>query len=75
MRAATIVAGYSFENYDLEDWQQSATAPWVEVVGADTLIRDSSRSFQWGNRLFNLGTYLAPEYTAHVGFLGLRYRF
>jgi MtrB/PioB family decaheme-associated outer membrane protein len=75
LRAATLVAGYSFENYDLEDWQQSPAAPWVEAVGAETLLRDTSRSFQWGNRLFNLGTYLAPSYTAHVGFLGLRYRF
>jgi MtrB/PioB family decaheme-associated outer membrane protein len=75
LRAATIVAGYSFENYGLEDWQQSPTAPWVEAVGADTLLRDTSRSFQWGNRLFNLGTELAPGYTAHVGFVGLRYRF
>ncbi len=26
-------------------------------------------------RLFNLGTYLAPSYDAHIGFVGLRYRF
>jgi MtrB/PioB family decaheme-associated outer membrane protein len=75
LRAATLVAGYTFENYDLEDWQQSPVAPWVEAVGSETLLRDTSRSFQWGNRLFNLGSYLAPAYTAHVGFLGLRYRF
>jgi hypothetical protein len=39
------------------------------------LLRDTSRSFQWGNRLFNLGTYLAPTYNAHIGFVGFRYRF
>lgn len=47
----------------------------MEPVGAETLLRDTSRSFQWGNRLFNLGAYLAPSYGAHIGFVGLRYRF
>ena len=75
IRALMLVAGYSYERYTVEDWQQGATAPWVEPVGADMLLRDTSRSFQWGNRLFNLGTYLAPSYDAHLGFLGLRYRF
>jgi hypothetical protein len=70
-----LVAGYAFEDYALEDWQQGAEGTWVETVGADTLLRDSSRSFQWGNRLFNFGTYLSPSYTAHLGFVGLRYRF
>lgn len=70
-----LMAGYSFERYVLNDWQQGSTAPWVEQVGAETLLRDTSRSHQWGNRLFNLGTYLAPAYTAHIGFVGFRYRF
>ena len=72
---ATLVAGYSYETYDLSDWQQDGTGFWVESVGADTLLRDSSRSHQWGNRLFNLGTTLAPSYDAHIGFLGMQYRF
>jgi MtrB/PioB family decaheme-associated outer membrane protein len=70
-----LLVGYSFEDYRLDDWQQGSQSPWVEAVGADTLLRDTSRSFQWGNRLFNLGTYLAPSYSAHLGFVGLRYRF
>ena len=76
-KAMTFVAAYSFERFDLEDWQQGVGPenPTVEAVGADTLLRDTSRSFQWGNRLFNLGTYLAPSYDAHIGFVGLRYRF
>jgi len=74
-RKTVLIAGYTYENYTLEDWQQGSEAPWVEAVGADTLLRDSSRSFQWGNRLFNLGTYLAPTYAAHIGFVGVRYRF
>lgn len=75
LRTVMFVAGYTYENYSLEDWQQGSAAPWVEPLGADTLLRDTSRSFQWGNRLFNLGTYLAPSYDAHIGFVGFRYRF
>lgn len=75
VKAVTLVAGYTYENYSLADWQQGSTAPWVEAVGAETLLRDTSRDFRWGNRLFNLGTYLAPSYDAHIGFVGLRYRF
>jgi len=74
-RQITFMAGYRYESYDLDDWQQSSTQPWVESVGADTLLRDTSRSHQWGNRLFNLGSYLAPSYRAHVGWLGLRVGF
>jgi MtrB/PioB family decaheme-associated outer membrane protein len=75
IKAVVLVAGYTYESYTLEDWQQGSSAPWVESVGSDTLLRDSSRSYQWGNRLFNLGTYLAPGYDAHIGFVGFRYRF
>jgi len=75
MRAVTLVTGYTYENYAIEDWMQASATPWAEAVGADTLLRDTSRSFQWGNRLFNLGSYLAPRYTAHIGFAGFRYRF
>jgi len=75
IRTIMLVASYSYEHYSLLDWQQDSTAPWVEAVGAETLLRDTSRSFQWGNRLFNFGTYLAPSYAAHIGFVGFRYRF
>jgi len=75
VRMFTAILGYTFESYRLSDWQEGGTGSWVETVGADTLLRDSSRSFQWGNRLFNLGTYLAPSYDAHIGFVGLSYRF
>ena len=61
--------------YHLADWQQGAEGPWAERVGADTLLRDTSRSFQWGNRLFNFGTYLAPSYKAHVAWVGARVGF
>lgn len=75
VRAVTVVTGYTYEHYDLDDWMQASNNAWVESVGADTLLRDTSRSHQWGNRLFNLGTNLAPRYAAHVGFVGIRYRF
>jgi Putative outer membrane beta-barrel porin, MtrB/PioB len=75
VKTVLLIAGYSYENYTLADWQQDSEAPWVEAVGADTLLRDTSRSYQWGNRLFNLGTLLAPSYVAHIGFVGFRYRF
>jgi hypothetical protein len=75
VKTMTVILGYGYESYTLDDWQQGSSAPWVEPVGANTLLRDTSRSFQWGNRLFNLGTYLAPSYDAHTGFAGVRYRF
>jgi MtrB/PioB family decaheme-associated outer membrane protein len=75
IRTVTLLVGYSYEDYDLDDWQQASVQPWVESVGVETLLRDTSRSFQWGNRLFNLGTYLAPSYRAHIGFVSFKYAF
>jgi hypothetical protein len=75
VRTVTLLFGYTFEDYTLEDWQQDSNLAWVEPVGGDTLLRDTSRSHQWGNRLFNLGTFLAPSYSAHIGFVGFAYRF
>ena len=74
-KTVTLIVGYTYETYELDDWQQGSALPWVEPVGSDTLLRDTSRSHQWGNRLFNLGTYLAPSYDAHIGFVGFTYRF
>jgi hypothetical protein len=71
----SFLLGYGYESYRLDDWQQSSTQPWVEPVGSEFLLRDTSRSHQWGNRLFNLGTYLAPSYNAHFGFAAFTYRF
>jgi hypothetical protein len=47
----------------------------VEGVGSEFLLRDTSRSHQWGNRLFSLGTSLAPDYRAHVAWANLAVRF
>jgi MtrB/PioB family decaheme-associated outer membrane protein len=70
-----LTVGYTFERFRIDDWQQSGSAPWVEPVGSEFLLRDTSRSHQWGNRLFNFGTYLAPSYDAHIGYASLTYRF
>ena len=73
--AVAVLASYRYERYVLEDWQQGSNFPWVEEVGSEFLLRDTSRSHQWGNRLFNLGTYLAPTYRAHIAFVGVTTRF
>ena len=67
--------GYGFERYRTDDWQQSTSQSWVEPVGSEFLLRDTSRSHQWGNRFFNLGSFLAPSYDAHIGWVGFTYRF
>ncbi|MBI4538396.1 MAG: MtrB/PioB family outer membrane beta-barrel protein [Gemmatimonadetes bacterium] len=71
----TMLVGYTYDFYRIRDWQQDAEAPWFERVGSEFLLRDTSRSHQWGNRLFNMGRYLAPGYAAHVGYASFTYRF
>jgi MtrB/PioB family decaheme-associated outer membrane protein len=71
----SFLVGYSYERYRTDDWQQGQSFPWVEPVGSEFLLRDTSRSHQWGNRLFNLGTFLAPRYNAHIGWVAFSYRF
>ena len=43
--------------------------------GASVLLRDTTRSNQWGNRLVNLGSFLAPGYDGHTIYTLLGYRF
>jgi MtrB/PioB family decaheme-associated outer membrane protein len=68
---------YAYDRYRLSDWMQEANTPWFESVGSEHLLRDTSSatSNQWGNRLVNLGSYLAPSYRAHSGSVSLSYRF
>lgn len=74
-----LVAGlhYALDSYDLKDWMQEANQPWFESVGSEYFLRDSSSatSNQWGNRLINLGSYLAPTYDAHYVSVSLKYTF
>lgn len=74
-QGVSFLAGYSYERFRLDDWQQATALPWVEPVGSEFLLRDTSRSHQWGNRWFNLGSYLAPSYDAHIGYVMVTYRF
>jgi MtrB/PioB family decaheme-associated outer membrane protein len=68
---------YIYDRYKISDWMQEADTPWVESVGSEYLLRDTSdaTSTQWGNRLINLGSYLGPSYEAHFGAVTLTYRF
>ncbi len=75
IRDLMATVGYGYERYRTDDWQQSAGQSWSESVGSEFLVRDSSRSHQWGNRFFNLGSYLAPSYDAHVAWAAFTYRF
>jgi MtrB/PioB family decaheme-associated outer membrane protein len=75
LQRTVFTIGYTYERFRTDDWQQAADLPWVESVGSEFLLRDTSRSFQWGNRLFNFGSFLAPSYDAHVGYAAFTYRF
>lgn len=68
---------YLYDKYKISDWAQEANNPWTESVGSEYLLRDTSSatSTQWGNRLVNMGSYLGPDYEAHVSFLTLTYKF
>jgi hypothetical protein len=70
-----LILGYNYERFRQDDWAQGTTFPWVEPVGSEFLLRDTSRSHQWGNRLFNLGGFLAPRYDAHIVYTAFTYRF
>lgn len=68
---------YAFDRYDLSDWMQEANTPWAQSVGSEYFLRDTSSatSNQWGNRLINMGSYLAPTYSAHYVSVSVNYRF
>lgn len=66
---------YSYDQYSIQDWSEEAKGPWVEQVGSEYFLRDTSRDNRQGNRLITLGNNLAPGYKAHMGFLTMAYRF
>lgn len=74
-RGMTMRVGYTYDDYRVRDWQQGTASPQFESVNTELLLRDTSRSVQWGNRLFNMGSYLAPGYTAHIVHVSLAYHF
>lgn len=75
LRSVGAKLGWQYESYQIRDWQQSAGTAQFESVGSDLLLRDTSRSHQWGNRLFNVGSYLAPSFTGHALYASLTYSF
>ncbi|MBI5286218.1 MAG: MtrB/PioB family outer membrane beta-barrel protein [Deltaproteobacteria bacterium] len=66
--------GYLYDRYKIKDWMQEPSGGWVEQVGSEYFLRDSSQDTRWGNRLVSLGSYLGPSYEAHVGMVTLAYR-
>jgi hypothetical protein len=66
---------YLFDKYKIRDWMQEPTGPWVEEVGSEFFLRDTSEDNRWGNRLVNMGSTLGPSYEAHVGYLTMTYKF
>jgi MtrB/PioB family decaheme-associated outer membrane protein len=66
---------YLFDRYSLQDWMLEAEGPWVEQVGSEFFLRDTSRDNRWGNRLVTMGTVFGPSYEAHVGSVTMTYRF
>jgi MtrB/PioB family decaheme-associated outer membrane protein len=70
-----LTVGYLYDRYKVSDWQQEANTPWYESVGSEYLLRDTADSHRWGNRLVNMGSYLAPGYEGHMGYVTLRYGF
>jgi hypothetical protein len=71
----TLGFHYLFSHYKIQDWVDGAIGPWVEQVGTENFVRDTSRDNRWGNRLVNMGLYLAPSYAAHLGFITVKYQF
>ena len=64
---------YLYDDYSLEDWMQGPSGGWVDEVN-ESFVRDSTLDNRWGNRLPRLGGYLAPSYSANVGYVTLAYR-
>jgi len=66
---------YLFDRYSTADWMQEPSGGWVEEVGSEFFLRDTSRDNRWGNRLVSLGSVLSPSYEAHVGSVTVTYKF
>lgn len=64
---------YLYDDYSLGDWMQEPSGGWVDEVN-EYFVRDSTLDNRWGNRLPRLGGYLAPSYSANVGYVTLAYR-
>jgi MtrB/PioB family decaheme-associated outer membrane protein len=75
VRNLTFGLHYLFDRFKIRDWMQEPTGGWVETVGSEFFLRDTSRDNRWGNRLVVLGSLLSPSYEAHIGSATMTYRF
>lgn len=74
-RNLTFGLHYLFNWYRIQDWMQEPDGPWVEEVGSEYYLRDTSQDNRWGNRLVTMGGYQAPNYEAHMGYLTMTMKF
>lgn len=65
---------YLLNSYDTTDWMQEPSGGWVEQVGSQYFLRDSTRDNRWGNRLPVLGSYLSPGYDGNLGYVTVAYK-
>jgi MtrB/PioB family decaheme-associated outer membrane protein len=75
VRNLTFGLHYLFDRFKIRDWMQEPAGPWVETVGSEFFLRDTSRDNRWGNRLITMGSLLSPSYEAHVVSVTTTYRF
>jgi predicted porin len=68
----TLGLHYIFDRYKMEDWMQEPSGAWVQEVGSEYFLRDSSEDNRWGNRLVNKAAYI---YETHSAFATMTYRF
>lgn len=73
-RGMVLGLGYLFDKYEINDYMLGQTGGWVETVGSEYMLRDSSQDNRWGNRLVSMGSYLGPSYENHVGSITLTYK-
>lgn len=71
----TLGLHYIFDRYSMKDWMQQPDGSWVETVGSEYYLRDTTEDNRWGNRLINMGSNLGPSYETHTGFVTMTYRF
>lgn len=74
-KGLTLGLHYIFDRYRMEDWMQQPEGFWVDNVGSEYFLRDSTEDNRWGNRLVSMGSNLSPSYETHTGFVTMTYRF
>lgn len=68
-----VGVNYLFDDFDTTDWMQEPIGGWVEEVGSDFFLRDTTRDNRWGNRLVRMGDYLAPAYSGNSAYITIAF--